>query len=325
MVEGVRWKTYSSFDDLGDFRDHLHGGGAGADDADALALRVDVVVPARGVERLALEGLHALDAGELRRRQDAVGEHDEARPHGVAAVRGDGPAAAGLVPLGLLDGRVEQAAVVEAGSLAMAWQYSRISKPDANFIVGIVAHLLEQRQIAVALDVAGDAGIAVPVPGAADVAALLAEAHIGEAGLAQLVPEQQRRRSRRRSPGSRNRRSAPRARPAAPNRRRRDTWRTRLPSPCSRRRPRRASLNARYLRLLLGIEHGARRRRRQRLQRLVGDGGIALAGDPLGRLGGAGIEDLQAVVASVRIGCVMSRVPSSSGRIVESVMLAGQG
>ena len=54
-----------------------------------------------------------------------------------------------------------------------------------------VSHLLEQGQVAVRLDVAGDAGIPIPVPRAADVAALLAEPDIDEARLAELVPEQQ--------------------------------------------------------------------------------------------------------------------------------------
>ena len=52
-------------DDLGELGHDLHRSGTGADDADALALEVDVVVPARGVERLALERLHALDARQL--------------------------------------------------------------------------------------------------------------------------------------------------------------------------------------------------------------------------------------------------------------------
>ena len=101
-------------DDLGQLGDRLHGRGAGADDADPLALQVDVVVPARRVERLALERLHALDAGQLRARQDAVGEDHEAGPHGVAAIGVTVHRPVVLVPLGLLDGGVEQAVVVEA-------------------------------------------------------------------------------------------------------------------------------------------------------------------------------------------------------------------
>ena len=55
-----------------------------------------------------------------------------------------------------------------------------------------VTHLFEQGQVAVGLDIASDPGIAVPVPGAADVTAFFAEAHILETSGAQLVPQQQR-------------------------------------------------------------------------------------------------------------------------------------
>ena len=61
-----------------------------------------------------------------------------------------------------------------------------------------VAELLEQRQVAVALDVALGAGIAVPVPGAAEVAARLDDAEVLEAGLAQPRAQPAGRRSRRR-------------------------------------------------------------------------------------------------------------------------------
>src|SRR5205823_14457654 len=54
-----------------------------------------------------------------------------------------------------------------------------------------VAGLFEQWQVAVGLHVTGDAGIAVPVPGPADVTALLAEPHVVEPSLPKLVPEQQ--------------------------------------------------------------------------------------------------------------------------------------
>jgi hypothetical protein len=69
----------------------LHGGGAGADDADPLvgqageaARRVAAgvrVVPAAGVERVALERLDAGDARQLRPVQRAVGHHHEPGAH----------------------------------------------------------------------------------------------------------------------------------------------------------------------------------------------------------------------------------------------------
>ena len=48
-----------------------------------------------------------------------------------------------------------------------------------------IAGFFEQRQIDVALGVAGRAGIAVPVPGAAEVAALLDDADVVDTGLTQ--------------------------------------------------------------------------------------------------------------------------------------------
>ena len=59
------------------------------------------------------------------------------------------------------------------------------------FCGGHVAGFFEQRQVDVALCVAGRAGIAVPVPGAAEVAALLDDADVIKAGFAQARSRQQ--------------------------------------------------------------------------------------------------------------------------------------
>ena len=178
-------------DHLGDLGDDLHGGGTGADDAHPLAFEVDVVVPARRVERLAREGSHAVDAGQLRAGEDAVGQDHVAGLHGVAAVGADGPAAGLLVPHRGVDGGVEQALVVEAELVGHRLAVLENLEARGELHRGDVLHLLEQRQVAVRLHIAGDARVAVPVPSAADVAALLAEPHVGEAGAAQLVPQQQ--------------------------------------------------------------------------------------------------------------------------------------
>src|SRR5262249_20003022 len=116
----------------------------------------------------------------------------EARTHGVAAVGMNGPTSCRLVPGGLLDGGVEEAALVEAEALGHALTVLEDLEPRGELHRGDVAHFLQQRQVAIALDVAGDGGIAIPVPRATDVAALLAEAYVGEACLHQAVPKQQR-------------------------------------------------------------------------------------------------------------------------------------
>ena len=58
-------------------------------------------------------------------------------------------------------------------------------------MLGDVVHLLQERQVAVRLDVAHRAGIAIPVPSAAEVAALLDYADVLEAGLAQAGAHQE--------------------------------------------------------------------------------------------------------------------------------------
>ena len=61
-----------------------------------------------------------MDAGQFRRRQDPVGQDDEAGPHDIAAVGVDRPPFGLLVPLGLLHGGVEQTVFIEAKLLRHA-------------------------------------------------------------------------------------------------------------------------------------------------------------------------------------------------------------
>ena len=183
-------------DYLGELRDHLHGGRTCTYDADTLAFEGHIVVPARGVKGCALKGFHTLDPGQLRRGENAVGENHVLGLHGVAAIRGDDPVLGGIVPLGLLDRGVEQAAVVETEFLGHFLAILENLEATGELHRGVVAHLLEQGQVTVRLDVAGDARIAVPVPGTAHVTAFFAEADIEEPGLAQPVPKQQTRKAR---------------------------------------------------------------------------------------------------------------------------------
>ena len=61
----------------------------------------------------------------------------------------------------------------------------------AVLFLGDVAELFEQRQIDVRLDVALRSGIAVPIPGAAEVAALLDDANVFDARFAQTRASEQ--------------------------------------------------------------------------------------------------------------------------------------
>jgi hypothetical protein len=85
-----------------DGRHDLDGAGAGADDADALAGEVVVVVPAGGVEEFALEAFEALDVGQ--------GGIDEAADAGDDDTGGEGIAVLVVsvqVPVGFVEARAD--------------------------------------------------------------------------------------------------------------------------------------------------------------------------------------------------------------------------
>ena len=101
-------------DDLCQFRNDLHRSRPGPDNPDPLPVQGNIVLPARGVERLALKRLHALDTGQLRCGEDPVRVDQVACPHGVASVGVHDPPASRFVPLGFLHRRMEQAVLIEA-------------------------------------------------------------------------------------------------------------------------------------------------------------------------------------------------------------------
>ena len=178
----------------GEVGDALHRRGAGADDADPLVgqlvhRRPDrvaagvVVVPAAGVEGVALEVLEAGDAGELRHVQRPGAHGEELRRELVAAVGADDPRVTVVVPLQVRDLGVEQRVVVEAELLPDALAVLEDLGRVGVLLGGHVPGLLEQRHVHEARRVALGAGVAVPVPGAAEVAALLDDADVVDAGL----------------------------------------------------------------------------------------------------------------------------------------------
>ena len=195
--DGVRWKTYSCLRVLGEVRDRLHSGGTSADDADDLVVqqlevrpRVLVVPPGR-MERMPGERLHAGDLRQLRLRQGAVRADDEPGPHRVAAVGRQVPELFVGMPHGRCDGGLEHGELVEVippGDRAAVVE----DLPTLRVVAGRhVAHLVEQRQVVVRDDVARDAGVAVPVPRAAHVAAPLDDADRLDADLAEPGRRQQ--------------------------------------------------------------------------------------------------------------------------------------
>ncbi len=182
-------------------RDALDRCRTGADNRDALVaelVQIPIgiaagvsVVPAAGVEGVTLETVDALNPGQLRPIQRPVGHHDEPRAHPIVAVGGNDPPALVLAPRERFDLRLKACVAIQIELLAdtprMRQDFRRIRVLLFRDITGF----LEQRQIDVRLDIALRAGIAVPVPGAAEVAALLDDANALDAGLAQPGARQQ--------------------------------------------------------------------------------------------------------------------------------------
>jgi hypothetical protein len=181
----------------GEMGDALHRGRAGADDAHPpvaepvhrSALRVAagvVVVPPAGVEAVAAERLDARDAGQLRAMQRPGSDADEPGGEPIAPVRDDDPPGAIVVPLepGHLGG--QQGVVVQAEVTGDATGVLEDLGAVRVLLGRHVAGLFEQRQVDERRGVALRARVPVPVPGAADVAALLDQANLLDAGLPEL-------------------------------------------------------------------------------------------------------------------------------------------
>jgi hypothetical protein len=179
----------------------LHGGSAGADDADALVAQLVqvavavaagvVVVPAAGVERVALERVDARHARQLRPVQRAVGHAHVLGGEAVAAVGADLPHPVRGVPAQLGDAGLEQHVAVQVVVLGDAPAVGEDLRRLGVLLGGDVARLFEERKINVGFRIAGGARIAVPVPGAAEVAGLLDEPQVGDPGITQPRADQQ--------------------------------------------------------------------------------------------------------------------------------------
>ena len=103
----------------------LHGCGAGPDNGDPLLRQFVhgpappiatgiVIIPAAGVERMAREPFNAFDAGQFGHMQRSRAHANELRGEAIATIGADGPARRDLVPIKLLNLRMEQGVVVEA-------------------------------------------------------------------------------------------------------------------------------------------------------------------------------------------------------------------
>ncbi len=180
-------RTLENRDAAGFLRDlghELDGGCAIADDGDALALEVDIVVPLRRVPAIALKILAALDVGPDRPVQLAGARcHDMG---GEAAVAGfQCPCAARFVETSVVDFGIEadvtaQPVFVDDGFEVVldVGGEDIFLRPGRPHVEGVLIHV--QRHVA------GTTRIGVLAPGAADPGCLFVDREIGDARLFQF-------------------------------------------------------------------------------------------------------------------------------------------
>ena len=168
---------------LGERAGDLHRGRARTDHADAPAVERHRVVPARAVERRALERVDALELRDLRVVQHAGRRDDDVDLVAVAARGLDLPAAAlERAALDLVaEAEVRHHAVLLRGALEIGLDLSarRIAVAPAR---------VQRERVAVQVrgHVAAEPGIGVLAPGAAEPARLLVDGEVAEPGLLEL-------------------------------------------------------------------------------------------------------------------------------------------
>ena len=144
-----------------------------------------IVVPAAGVEGMSPEIADSGNAWKLRPVQRPVGHGDEACPNPVIAIGRDDPARDFRIPTHLGDFGLEQGAVVKVVVVpdggAVVENLTRVRV----FLRRDIVELFEQRQIDVGFDVALGAGVAIPIPRAAEITASLYDANVFDARVAQ--------------------------------------------------------------------------------------------------------------------------------------------
>ena len=177
-------------------RDALHGGRPGADDADALvgelrhrsalvAAAGVVVVPPGGVERVPAEAVQPGHARQLRTVQRPRAHGDVLGGDPVAPVGGDEPVFGLVVPRHRRDVRREDRLRVQVVVLGDPLGVPPDLRRHRVLLRRHVPRLLEERQVDHRRRVAHRAGVAVPVPHTAEVAAALDDPDVVDARLVQ--------------------------------------------------------------------------------------------------------------------------------------------
>jgi hypothetical protein len=163
----------------------LDRAGPGPDDGDALAGQLDVVVPARRVERVAGEALPARDVGQHRPRQLADGGHEDGGLVRLATVGLDAPDTALLVERGpgdlgpVPDVRLEP--VLRDDAPQVGQDVRLVGEPLRPARVRLERVRIERRR-----DVARGTGVGVVPPDAAGLGRALQDREVGEPGALQL-------------------------------------------------------------------------------------------------------------------------------------------
>jgi len=177
-------------DGLGHFRDGLHTGGTRADHRNALAVELHRFLrPVMSVAGLAAEALDAGEARHCRRRQHANGGYNEPRIVAPAILQDDLPAARVLLIMRRRDAALELdvAAQVElVGNMVQIALGLGLTSEMLLPVPFLQEFLRKGVAIGPALRIEACAGIAVPVPGAADAGAGLEHPHL-EAEFTQLI------------------------------------------------------------------------------------------------------------------------------------------
>ena len=138
------------------------------------------------MEHASLELLDARDTGNLWLMKNAPSDHDVLRTDLVATGGRDVPTIGAVIPNCTINDCLEQRVLVEIERAAKELAITEDFRCTRVALGGHVAGLFEKRKVGVGLNVTHTTGITVPVPSAAEVAALFHDAEIGDALVLQI-------------------------------------------------------------------------------------------------------------------------------------------
>lgn len=191
-----RWSSLKDVEllgPLGKLRDNLNGSGSSSNDADVLALQVyelriilrptrATIVPSRGMEDVSLEIRNSWNVGNLGPVQNSGSREDEAsmgHDGKLGTIRKlllahiDSPSLLFFDPFQRADGGAEKQLVGEVVFLGDEVDVVSNLLSIRIPVLGDVVHLFQEGQIQIALDIAHEAGVSVPVPSSSKATCLI--------------------------------------------------------------------------------------------------------------------------------------------------------